>query len=87
MATEETLGKLIHPNVVPVHSVHNDPETGMSAVCMPYLGSSTLADVLDVSLPPDAGEDSCNVLPALRDCSRAQKRLDRINRIYRILTH
>ena len=43
----ETLGKLIHPNIVPVHSATTDAETGMTAVCMPYLGSSTLADVLE----------------------------------------
>ncbi len=45
----ETLGKLQHPNVVPVHSVQTDPQSGMTAVCMPYLGSATLADVLDVA--------------------------------------
>ncbi|MDP6468753.1 MAG: serine/threonine-protein kinase [Pirellulaceae bacterium] len=43
----ETLGKLVHPNVVPVHSVHDDPESGMTAVCMPYLGSATLSDVIE----------------------------------------
>lgn len=44
----ETLGKLSHRNVVPVYSVKLDEETGMTAVCMPYYGSSTLADVLDL---------------------------------------
>jgi len=43
----ETLGKLDHPNVVPVHSVRDDSESGMTAVCMPYLGSATLSDVIE----------------------------------------
>lgn len=43
----ETLGKLVHPNVVPVHSVCDDPDSGMTAVCMPYLGSATLSDVIE----------------------------------------
>lgn len=43
----ETLGKLVHPNVVPVHSVRDDPDSGMTAVCMPYLGSATLSDVIE----------------------------------------
>lgn len=41
------LGKLRHPNIVPVHSTQQDPETGLTAICMPYLGRATLCDVLD----------------------------------------
>lgn len=56
----DTLGKLSHPNVVPVHSVQVDLDTGMTAVCMPYLGSATLADVLDVAfgekVPPQKAD-------------------------------
>ncbi|HUT09617.1 MAG TPA: serine/threonine-protein kinase [Thermoguttaceae bacterium] len=43
----EVLGKLRHPNVVPVYSVREDKATGLTAVCMPYLGRATLADILD----------------------------------------
>ncbi len=42
-----TLGRLGHPNIVPVFSVSKDPETGKSAVCMPYLGEATLGDLLN----------------------------------------
>lgn len=45
----ETLGKLTHPHVVPVHSVQFDPATEMTAVCMPYLGNATLDDLLDLA--------------------------------------
>jgi serine/threonine protein kinase/Tfp pilus assembly protein PilF len=42
-----TLGRLRHPNVVPVFSAQHDAGTGFSVVCMPFLGGSTLCDVLD----------------------------------------
>jgi len=40
----EFLGRLRHPNIVPVYSVHHDDLTGLSAVVMPYFGDQTLAD-------------------------------------------
>ncbi|MBN2291191.1 MAG: tetratricopeptide repeat protein [Pirellulales bacterium] len=43
----EVVGKLRHPNIVPVHSIKEDPQTGLTAICMPYLGRSNLCDVLD----------------------------------------
>jgi tetratricopeptide (TPR) repeat protein len=46
-AEAETLGRLRHPNIVPVHSVQEDPHTGLTAICMPYAGSATLCDVFD----------------------------------------
>jgi serine/threonine protein kinase/Tfp pilus assembly protein PilF len=44
----ETLGRINHPNIVPVHSVQQDKTSGLTVVCMPYLGSATLCDVLDM---------------------------------------
>jgi serine/threonine protein kinase/Tfp pilus assembly protein PilF len=41
------LGRLGHPNIVPVYSAREDTASGLSVVCMPYLGSATLCDVLD----------------------------------------
>lgn len=40
----QTLAQLQHPHIVPVHSVHQAPP--FQAVCMPYSGAITLADVL-----------------------------------------
>lgn len=46
-AEAQTLGRLNHPHIVPVNSIKADEQTGLTAVCMPFLGSATLADVLD----------------------------------------
>lgn len=56
MAEANTLGKLNHPNIVPVHSVHLDSSRQLTAMCMPFLGTVTLQEVVhgDVSLTPVA---------------------------------
>lgn len=43
----EVLGRLDHPNIVPVYSVVNDVERCVSYICMPFRGRSTLQDVVD----------------------------------------
>ena len=43
----QTLGRLKHENIVPVHSVQCDESTGLTVICMPFLGRATLNDVLD----------------------------------------
>ena len=40
----QRLAELQHTNIVPIHSVHH--EGNLQAVCMPYLGSTTLRDIL-----------------------------------------
>jgi serine/threonine protein kinase len=45
-AEAQTLGRLDHPNVVTVYAVRKDETTGLTAVCMPYLGGATLHSVL-----------------------------------------
>jgi serine/threonine protein kinase len=45
-AEPEILGRLNHRNIVPIHSAQKDPKTGFTVVCMPYLGSATLCDLL-----------------------------------------
>lgn len=74
----ETLGKLSHTNVVPVHSVQFDPDTKLTAVCMPYLGSATLADVLDEAFaggrPPEYAKA---ILATARDHERFLGFVDR----------
>ena len=64
----ETLGKLSHPNIVPVFSVDEDPETRLTAVCMPYRGSATLADVLDLAFAENTPPDRASaILDAVRE--------------------
>jgi serine/threonine protein kinase/Flp pilus assembly protein TadD len=46
-AEAEILGRLRHDNIVPVYSIQQDSITGLTMVCMPYLGRRTLYDVLD----------------------------------------
>ena len=41
------LARLQHTHIVPIHSVHDDPETGLRLLCMPYFGGATLAQVLE----------------------------------------
>jgi serine/threonine protein kinase/Tfp pilus assembly protein PilF len=43
----DTQGRIYHPNVVPVYSEKRDDASKLTAVCMPYLGSATLNDLLD----------------------------------------
>jgi serine/threonine protein kinase/tetratricopeptide (TPR) repeat protein len=42
----QTLAQLQHTNIVPVYSVHEDAGAGLRAVCMPYLGGASLAQIL-----------------------------------------
>src|SRR6202035_4247957 len=58
-AEAEVLGRLHHPNIVPVHSAATDANTNLTAVCMPYLGSATLRQVVDkVGALPAAPTDA-----------------------------
>jgi serine/threonine protein kinase/regulator of sirC expression with transglutaminase-like and TPR domain len=53
------LARLQHTNIVPIYSVHR--RGPLQAVCMPYLGATTLADTLaslkSLAAPPRSGED------------------------------
>jgi eukaryotic-like serine/threonine-protein kinase len=60
-ATEaKLLGKLEHPSIVPVHSVHQDEASGLTCICMPFLGTATLVDLHDLAFskgqPPESAE-------------------------------
>ena len=62
----DVLGRIKHPNIVPIHSVPKDPATGLTAVCMPYLGSATLEDVLDKAFSPTSAQER-SILDAAKD--------------------
>ncbi len=42
----QTLARLQHTHIVPVHSYRIDTVTGLHLLCMPYVGGVTLADLL-----------------------------------------
>src|SRR5436305_1173846 len=44
----QTLAQLQHTNIVPIYSVHEDRQTGLRAVCMPYFGGASLSQVLQL---------------------------------------
>jgi eukaryotic-like serine/threonine-protein kinase len=46
-AEARTMGRIAHPHIVPILSARLDKLSGLTLVCMPYLGSATLEDVLD----------------------------------------
>ncbi len=64
-----TLGKLVHPNIVPIYSVQTEPEFGLTLICMPFVGRATLHDAL-ISLyaaghpRPTRGRDLIDALAA-----------------------
>ncbi|AGA30724.1 protein kinase domain-containing protein [Singulisphaera acidiphila] len=43
----QTLSRLQHTHIVPIYSVHEDPRSGLRAVCMPYFGGANLSSVLE----------------------------------------
>jgi serine/threonine protein kinase len=50
----DSLGRLRHPGIVPIHSVETDDKSGLHMLCMPFLGRSTLYDLLEALPEPDA---------------------------------
>jgi len=42
-----TLGKLQHPHIMPIHSVEVEEDSGLSYLCTPFLGRSTLHDLIN----------------------------------------
>lgn len=45
----EILNRLQHTNIVPVYSTEYEELSGLTVICMPYVGRHTLQDLLDVS--------------------------------------
>jgi serine/threonine protein kinase/tetratricopeptide (TPR) repeat protein len=43
------LSRLQHTHIMPIHSLHDDPATGLRLMCMPYVGGANLAQVLDLA--------------------------------------
>lgn len=42
----QTLAQLQHTHIVPIYSVHEQPDAGLRAVCMPFFGGASLSRIL-----------------------------------------
>jgi serine/threonine protein kinase/Tfp pilus assembly protein PilF len=66
----QTLAQLQHTNIVPIYSVHEDPEAGLRAVCMPYFGGASLSlllkELFSVSPVPQHGREFIKALEAVQ---------------------
>src|SRR5262249_25414880 len=70
-----TLGRLVHPNVVPVWPARRDRESNFLVVCMPFWGSATLNDVLHRTFPTPSAKPPRHarvILDAVRATSRSE---------------
>lgn len=45
----ETLGRLNHPNIITAHDVSEDPKLRLSCIRMPFVGRSTLRDLIQMA--------------------------------------
>jgi serine/threonine protein kinase len=64
----QTLARLQHTHIVPVHSYRTDPATGLHLLCMPYFGRVTLARLL--------AEPGARVAPSGAELLAALDRID-----------
>src|SRR5262249_10570971 len=71
----QTLAQLQHTNVVPIYSVHR--AGSFQAVCMPYFGATTLADLLKQwrirEALPISGRELVNTLCHRRSATRLEE--------------
>ena len=75
----DTMGGLNHPNIMSVYSVEEDPETKTTGICMPFVGRSTLFDVVDVAFAENKLPTRASViLEASRALSRRGDRYHRV---------
>ena len=67
----QTLARLQHTHIVPIHSVYDDPTTSMRLMCMPYLGGANLAQVLEAAgARPSKGDGKMSLVKALDEVSQ-----------------
>jgi serine/threonine protein kinase/Flp pilus assembly protein TadD len=75
----DTLGRLKHPNIVPVYAVVEDESSGMSGISMPFCGRSTLCDVLDLAFAEKSYPGRAEViLQAAMQHAQESDRYDRV---------
>ncbi len=76
----QLLAQLQHTHIVPIHSVHDDPETGLRLLCMPYLGGANLAQLLEAIGEGGAnGAGGRSIVAALDEVSQRYQSQTRID--------
>ncbi|MEX2169002.1 MAG: protein kinase [Pirellulales bacterium] len=65
-AEAHVLGRLNHPNIIPIHSIGQVPEHSLNYLCMPFCGRSTLVDVLELAFAGELPRHGDVVLRAAR---------------------
>ena len=60
----EILGRLPHKHIVPILTVKEEADAGLTAVCMPFLGKATLCDVIDRGLATTGRVDAQTIFDA-----------------------
>ncbi len=69
-----SLARLQHMNIVPLYSEHAIPARGLQALCMPYLGGTTLAQVLEaIEDRPAAERTGAEIVEVLDRSSRRRE--------------
>ena len=72
----QTLAQLLHTNIVPIYSLHEDQRAGLRAVCMPYLGGASLSGGPDEALDRFAATGLRQATRAGPGVSRGPEALD-----------
>lgn len=76
-----TLAQLQHTNIIPIYSIHQ--AGSFQAICMPYFGATTLADVLrDLrgrTSPPESGRELVQILGGRQRVHGVAEGMDCIN--------
>ncbi len=73
-----TLGKLQHPHIMPIHSVEIEEEGGLSYLCTPFLGRSTLRDLICSAFSDCASIHEFTILEAAQIWSMPSDRVSDI---------
>ena len=67
-----SLARLQHTHIVPLYSVEDDPPRGLRALCMPYFGGATLAQLLELLRgQPLSGRTGRHLVEALQTAQEA----------------
>jgi serine/threonine protein kinase/Tfp pilus assembly protein PilF len=68
-----SLARLQHSHIVPLYSVHDFPERGLRALCLPYFGGVTLARILEaLRLRPLYERSGSDIVALLREPGAAE---------------